>query len=201
MTDTDDFILSKTRFESFSDGVFAIAITLLVLELQLPPSIGVPSGAQQIHDLSSIWPQYLTYFISFATVGIMWLNHHALFKNVERITHGTALANLLLLSLISFLPFPTVVLGRYGLTNVSVVYYGFTMTAISIAYNIVYQQVVAAHSGRMNGITLWGVIGLTLYPLASVVGYLVPVAGMLGMGALAVYYMQAKNMRSITLEP
>src|SRR5215469_12859391 len=121
-----DFTLDKGRLEAFSDGVFAIAITLLILELHLPPFHPPITASQQVHDLTIIWPQYLVYFVTFATIGIMWLNHHALFKNVRRVTHGLVLANLLLLSLISFLPFPTEVLARYGLTNVAIVYYGLT---------------------------------------------------------------------------
>jgi uncharacterized membrane protein len=200
MSGPNDFTLSKGRLESFSDGVFAIAITLLILEVHLPAFRSPISGARQFHDLVGIWPQYLVYFVTFATIGIMWLNQHALLKNVVWVTHGVVLANLLLLSLVAFLPFATEVLGRYGVTSVAIVYYGLTMTVISIAYNIVYWQVIVAHPGCKNGVTLWGIVGLTAYPLASVVGYFVPIAGLIGMGLLAVFYMQSKNVRAVMLE-
>lgn len=191
--------LSKSRFESFSDGVFAIAITLLILEVRLPPDRHVPpTHGDQVHALLSIWPQYLVYAASFATIGIMWLNHHALFNNVRRITHGIAVANLLLLALISFLPFTTEVLGHYGLTPVAVVYYGITLVAISLGYNAVLQQVYAAH-GRPRPVTLWSIVGLSAYPLATVAGYFVPVLGVIIIALLALFYMMPSNMRAVSI--
>ena len=200
MDDAKEFSLGKGRLEAFSDGVFAIAITLLVLEIPLPVPQGLPTSLEQVQALLAIWPQYAVYFVSFATIGIMWLNHHALFQNVRRVTHGVVLANLLLLSLISFLPFPTEVFGRYGLTNIAVAYYGLTMTLISIAYNVVFAQVVAAHPGCSNRMTLWTIIGLTLYPLVSIAGYFFPAAGLLGLAGLAAFYMQAKKVHSVVLQ-
>jgi len=138
--------------------------------------------------------------VTFATIGIMWLNQHALLKNLIRTTHGIVLANLLLLSLISFLPFATEVLGRYGVTSVAIVYYGLTMTLISIAFNVVYWQVIAAHPDCKKGMTLWGIVGLTAYPLVSLIGFFLPVAGLIGMGLLAAFYMQPRNVRAIMLE-
>jgi uncharacterized membrane protein len=194
-----NFSLTKGRLESFSDGVFAIAITLLVLEVHLPASSGALSAGQQIHQLLAIWPQYAVYFVSFATIGIMWMNHHALFKNVQQITHGIVLTNLLLLALISFLPFPTEVLAKYGITNVAIVYYGIVMSLISVAYSMVYQQVMAAHIGRRYGITLWSIVGLTFYPLATLAGYFSPGAGLAGMALLALFYMHPRNVQAVIL--
>ena len=95
-------MLGKGRFEAFSDGVFVVAVTLLVLEVHLPATLSPsPSEAEQWRSLVQIWPQYLVYAASFATIGIMWLNHHALFRYIERITHGMIVANLVLLLLIS----------------------------------------------------------------------------------------------------
>jgi uncharacterized membrane protein len=106
----------------------------------------------------------------------------------------------LLLSLIAFLPFATEVLERYGVTSVAIVYYGFTMTLISIAYNIVYWQVIVAHPSSKNVATLWGFVGLTAYPLVSLIGFFLPIAGLIGMGLLVVFYMQSKNVRAVMLE-
>jgi len=200
MSGRNDFTLSKGRLESFSDGVFAIAITLLILEVHLPAFRFPISGVRQIHDLVAIWPQYLVYFVTFATICIMWLNQHALLKNVVRVTLGVVLANLLLLSLVAFLPFATEVLARYGVTSVAIVYYGLTMTLISIAYNVVYWQVVVAHPDSKSGLTLWGIVGVTAYPLVTLLGYFVPIAGLVGMGLLALFYMQARNVRAVMLE-
>lgn len=199
MRTTDSTTLGKSRFESFSDGVFAIAITLLILEVRIPDKTPDPAtNAQQVHALVSIWPQYLVYAASFATIGIMWLNHHALFNNVRRITHGMALANLLLLALISFLPFTTEVLGRFGLSPIAVVYYGLTMVAISLAYNLVLHQVYAAH-GLARPTTLWSIVGLSAYPFATIVGYFAPLLGVIVVALLALFYMMPSNMRSVTI--
>ena len=125
-----------SRFESFSDGVFAIAITLLVLEIHLPPDpLSGWTPNEQTHALFAIWPQYLVYAVTFATVGIMWVNHNALLRHVERISHGMILANLLLLGLVCFLPFATEVVARFGLSPLAVVYYGLTLTKARVIIN------------------------------------------------------------------
>jgi uncharacterized membrane protein len=198
MKTTDDFTLTKGRLESFSDGVFAIAITLLVLQITLPQRSGPVSTPDQVHDLFIIWPQYLVYFVTFGTIGIMWINHHALFKNVNRVTHGILVTNVLLLAFISFLPFATAVLARYGVTSVAVVYYGIVMVLISIWFTLVSQQVLLAHSREAN-FTLWNLVGLTLYPFATLVGYFLPMAGLLLMAVLALFYMHPKNVRGVVL--
>jgi uncharacterized membrane protein len=196
-----DFTLGKGRLESFSDGVFAIAITLLVLEVHLPARSGhVPlSTAAQVHDLLQIWRQYVVYFVSFATIGIMWINHHALLKNVQRVTLGVMLTNLLLLAFVSFLPFPTEVLAQFGVTNVAIVYYGIVMTLISVSYTLLYLQAFTAHVSHKPRFGIWNYAGLILYPLASIAGYFAPMAGLLLMALLAFFYMHPKSVRSVML--
>ena len=204
MTTTDEpaepgetLSLGKGRFESFSDGVFAIAITLLILEIHVPASVSASSSsADQTRALLEIWPQYLVYAASFATIGIMWLNHHALFDAVRRITHGVVVTNLTLLGLISFLPFTTEVMGRLGLTRVTVVYYGLTLTAIAIAYLAVQRAVMAAHPGSSRRLTAWNVVGLTFYPAATIVGSFVPLLGIGLIVMLALFYALPRNVRT-----
>jgi uncharacterized membrane protein len=200
--DFDAFTVGKGRFEAFSDGVFAIAITLLILEVRLPNDAS-PSwtNAQQAQALIHIWPQYLVYAASFATIGIMWLNHHALFDNARVITHGMVVANLVLLAFVSFLPFTTEALGRFGLSGTAVVYYGLTMIAISLAYNQLFQQVRKAHPQHHKPtFILWNVVGNLAYPFATVIGYFVPVLGVIIIGLLAVFYMLPSNLRSVRLD-
>ena len=99
--------MNKSRVEAFSDGVFAIAITLLVL------TIAEPSNYANLgHELASRWPSFAAYVVSFAVIGIMWLNHHSLFTHFERIDRGLFYLNMLLLLTITFLPYPTGVLGQ-----------------------------------------------------------------------------------------
>jgi len=194
------FTLSKARFEAFSDGVFAIAITLLVLEVHLPVFSRTPSNAAQANALLQIWPSYLVYVASFATIGIMWLNHHALFRYVQKITHGIVIANLFLLMLISFLPFPTEVLGRFGISRSAIVYYGLVLIGIAIGYFFVHQQVLIAE-GLPRRLRAWNVVGLALYPAATIIGYFVPLAGLVLFAGLAFFYMLPRNVQSIVLAP
>ena len=197
----DGFTVNKARFEAFSDGVFAIAITLLVLEFHLPAFAGQPSLAEQTHALVSIWPQYVVYAVTFLTIGIMWLNHNAQFRHIERITYGILIANILLLLFIAFLPFPTEVLARFGITGVSVVYYGLTLILISLAYNVVYWQILAAHPTIPRRPLAWSIVGLSAYPIATVVGFFFPFAGVALFTLLAIFYTLPVNMASVALRP
>lgn len=198
--DPSRLILSKTRFENFSDGVFAIAITLLVLQIHLPgsPSPQTPPSGQA-HALLAIWPQYLAYAATFATVGVMWVNHGALLHHAERVTHGIQVTNLLLLGLISFLPFPTYVFAQYGVTRQTIVYYGLTLTAISVAYVLLQRAAMAAHPSTRRGLKAWNIVGLTLYPAATLIGLVSPIAGLVVIGLLAVFYAMPRNIQSAML--
>ncbi len=106
--------LSDTaRVEAFSDGVFAIAITLLVLEIRVPAPDATQHGRALLAALRGLWPSYLGYALSFVTIGIMWSNHHSIFHYVRRADRYFVLINVLFLMCISFLPFPTALLAEY----------------------------------------------------------------------------------------
>jgi len=112
MADKDEGGLTTQRVEAFSDGVFAIAITLLILEVRVPEHrLGDGHLGQA---LASLWPSYLAYILSFVMIGIYWANHHYLFQFFRRSDHLFNLLNVLFLMCISFLPFPTSVLGKYA---------------------------------------------------------------------------------------
>jgi uncharacterized membrane protein len=98
------------RIEAFSDGVFAIAITLLIIEIGVPHLDG---GESLQHALGDLWPQYGAYVLSFVMIGIYWANHHAFFKLFVRTDHVFLMLNVFFLMCIAFLPFPTAVLGEY----------------------------------------------------------------------------------------
>jgi uncharacterized membrane protein len=99
------------RIEAFSDGVFAIAATLLAVDLK--PPRGATSGAQLAHALAEQWPMYVSYAMSFLYIGIIWAHHHAVFKLVKRSDQVFLTLNILFLMVIAVLPFPTAVLGEY----------------------------------------------------------------------------------------
>jgi uncharacterized membrane protein len=98
------------RIEAFSDGVFAIAITLLIIEIGVPRLQG---GESLAHALGDLWPSYGAYVLSFLMIGIYWANHHAFFKLFVRTDHVFLMLNVFFLMCIAFLPFPTAVLGDY----------------------------------------------------------------------------------------
>src|SRR5579864_8408932 len=107
-------IMSTGRLEAFSDGVFAVAITLLILNIQVP-SVGASTRLAQA--LIASWPSYLSYVLSFVTVGITWINHHQMFKYITRTDHTLLFLNLLILMCITFIPFPTALLAQYIQTD------------------------------------------------------------------------------------
>jgi uncharacterized membrane protein len=118
-----------TRIAAFTDGVFAIAITLLVLSIDVPS--GVP--ASQLWDsLVDSWEQLFAYFLSFAVIGRFWMAHHRVFSLLHDFDGGLIVLNLVFLSLIVLVPFPTELLGEYGNTTVSVVLYAVVVGTASL---------------------------------------------------------------------
>ncbi len=192
-------MFSKVRFCAFSDAVFAIAITLLVLRFSLPPLPAKPTDAEQIAAAVAMWPQFLIYLVGFATVGVVWLNHNAHFRYINKVTHGMVIANLLLLSLVALVPLPTDALVKVGISRVAVVFYGLVLTAIVGAYVLLYHQVLAAHPdapGRVPWLTLiW-------YPLAMVLAFFMPIAGLLAFALLAgVWMLPGRVQIGVVLPP
>jgi uncharacterized membrane protein len=140
--------MQTNRLEAFSDGVFAIAITLLILEVDLPPG-----GGSLAARLAGAWPGYVMYAVSFVTIGVMWANHHSLFHLIDRCTHGIVVANLLLLLLVSFVPFPTSVLantlrGPATDARAAAVFYNGTFVLIAVVFNALWHTAVR---GRLLG--------------------------------------------------
>ena len=101
------------RIEAFSDGVFAIAITLLVIEIGVPHMNDAPLGATLFGELADQWPSYLAYVISFLQIGVIWANHHNRFRYIVRSDHGLLFLNILFLMCVAFIPFPTALLAEY----------------------------------------------------------------------------------------
>src|SRR3989441_3795698 len=134
------------RVEAFSDGVFAIAITLLVLELKAPPAGDSQVASLLIHQ----WPSYVAFLVSFAFIGIMWINHHRLFTHIRRSDDALLVLNLLLPLGIVAVPFPTAVLaanlGQPGERTATLLYSG-TYVIIAIAFNIL-RRFPSSHNRR-----------------------------------------------------
>jgi uncharacterized membrane protein len=116
--------LSTNRLQAFSDGVFAVAITLLVLNLQVPQ---ITSVSELVPRLGELWPKLLSYALSFVLVGIYWVAHHNTFNYIQRSDRNLLWLNIMLLMCIVFLPFPTALLGQYPEQRVSVIIYAGTL--------------------------------------------------------------------------
>ncbi len=139
-----------SRIEAFSDGVFAIAITLLILNVQVPPVSTGRLGAA----LTRQWPTYTAYLISFVFIGIMWVNHHRLFNHIRRSDNGLMFLNLLLLLGVSVVPFPTALIAAHyyspGRTLAAAVFNG-TYVLIAVFFNILWTHIV--RSGLLDSAT------------------------------------------------
>jgi len=128
------------RIEALSDGIFAIAITLLILEIHAPHlELSAPAHALRA-ALRDLWPAGFAYVFSFVTVGIYWANHHYVFKLYKRVNHAFILLNLFFLMCISFLPVPTEVLGDYLIDDnkrrIAVLFYNFALFLPAFAWSL-----------------------------------------------------------------
>ncbi len=188
--------MDSRRAEAFSDGVFAIAITLLVLDLRLPGGSKTLTG-----QLLGDWPQYFAYVVSFLTIGIMWMNHHTILAHVTRVDRTLLVINLLLLMGVVAIPFPTSLVAEHLRTSGGVaatVTYGLVMIAVSLGFAGLWIYVVT-HTERLGGQAQpeslrRSIPGFTGGLLVYVAGTLVaafgaPLAALIIYGLLAVYYL------------
>jgi TMEM175 potassium channel family protein len=126
----------------FSDAVFAIAITLMVIELRVPESL---TGAQLADALSDLTPRYISFLISFGVIGVFWIAHLRMFRFIEGWDHGLLLLNLLFLLTIAFLPFPTSLIGRFEETQIATTVYSASVLGCSVSAALLWWYV---SSGR-----------------------------------------------------
>jgi uncharacterized membrane protein len=134
-------LFSTARLEAFSDGVFAIAITLLVLDLAVPAR-GELADRSLASALGAEWPSYFAYLVSFAVIGIIWVNHHVMCTLVRQADRLVLFANLLLLLTVSVIPFPTRLLAEYltsdADSHVAAAIYSASMLAMSIGFTLLF---------------------------------------------------------------
>lgn len=193
--------MSRARFEAASDGVFAIAITLLVLDLAAPAAIPHLGERQLIDALWRLWPNFLAYALSFAVIGIMWNNHHMLFRTVERLDRSAWLLNLLLLGITAFIPFATAVLGPYYASRPAAVLYGLTLVASSITYNALLHYLIAHRAFRAS-VTERAIretifhyrVGLTTYVIAVLFAFVLPIVSFWLYWAITAYYLVPRGV-------
>ena len=187
--------MRSSRLEAFSDGVFAIAATLLVLELRVPSDAPDLVGA-----LLRLWPAYAAYLVSFLTIGIIWVNHHTLLEHCTRVDRRFLYLNLLLLIAVGIVPFPTALVDQYILSDhgatAALVVYGLGGLLIALAFTGIF--LYATHDHRLVGDSVAArriraegrlfPIGLGAYILGIALAFVAPIASLLVYGLTALFY-------------
>jgi uncharacterized membrane protein len=184
------------RVEAFSDGVIAIAITLLVLDLMhLPGQVREPLADR----LAGQWPAFIAFLNTFATILIIWINHHNLFTNIRRTNNVFMLINGLLLLTITFLPFPTsLVAEHYGHPEamLAAALYAGTFFVMACAFNLLWRYASHEHrlirsaitSNEIRSINRQYLFGPTVYGLAFILAFVDVTACLAVTIALAIFY-------------
>ena len=168
--------MGKTRLEAFSDGVIAILITIMVLELKVP-------HGETLATLAPLWPVFLSYVLSFVFLGIYWNNHHHLLQASSKVSGGVLWANLHLLFWLSLVPFVTGWMGENHFASVPVALYGFVLLMSGLAYFILQQTIIGVQGEqavlrRALGRDLKRKISLLLYLAAIALSLWLPWAAM-----------------------
>jgi uncharacterized membrane protein len=200
VAETETRLSSTGRVEAFSDGVMAIAITLLVLNLKVPPVDSVtPGGLLEV--LAKAWPSYVAYVAAFITIGIIWLNHRTLIEGIARFDVRLHWLNLMLLLGVATLPWPTALVAEYvqrggADASIAAALYGLTATLMATPWGFILRHLadrpellepgydvayVRAESRR-------GFVGLPVYATATVVALIAPLVALVAYLAIAILY-------------
>ncbi|VVE87323.1 TMEM175 family protein [Pandoraea bronchicola] len=170
--------MGKTRLEAFSDGVIAIIITIMVLEMKAP-------HGSELADLLPVAPTFLTYILSYVYVGLYWNNHHHLFHVVQRVSGGVLWANLHLLFWLSLIPFVTHWLGENHFTAWPTALYGIVLFMAAVAYYILTRALLGVHEEGGNaklaaalGRDAKGKLSVVAYALAIGLAFVAPVVSL-----------------------
>jgi uncharacterized membrane protein len=183
------------RLETFADGVFAIAITLLVLEIRIPDA-----GEDLGKALLAQWPSFAAYVTSFLTIGVIWVSHHQMFTIIRRVTTTFLFLNVLFLLPVAFVPFPTALVAGHiqdpaGRTT-AVLVYGALSVVIAVMFNVLWAYafrhnllVEGRGSERATRVARGFIIGPLIYLGATLLAFVNPLISMGVFAALAVYWM------------
>ena len=187
-----------TRLETFSDGVFAIAITLLVLEIRVPHA---EESESLLVALLGLWPSYVGYAVSFLQIGVIWANHHNRFRLLERSDHVLLFLNILFLMCVAFIPFPTALLAEYiqgseGERQIAIAVYSGTLAVTGIFFTLLW--LYAAKDYRLvnrnldprllRAMTRRYLIGAALYIVAFAIAFVSALASLVLIVGLALLF-------------
>ncbi len=195
------------RLETFSDGVLAIAITLLVLEISIP-DVGGGDLGQALLDQ---WPSYAAFLLSFVVIGIMWVSHHSMFERIARIDRRLLFLNLFLLLGIAFLPFPTALLAAYvqdsgANSHLAAAIYSATMALIGVAFFLMWHHlyrrphllVDGIDARMMRGAMHRSLVGPIVYTLSIGLAFISAVACFVVYALIALYFAAGPSSRAAT---
>ncbi|MFD9486149.1 TMEM175 family protein [Streptomyces sp. NPDC059991] len=186
----------SSRVEAFSDGVFAIAITLLILEIKVPPH----AGDHLWSDLGHQWPSYAAYVVSFLVIGIMWVNHHTLFSYVVRVDRTLMFLNLLLLMTVAAIPWPAGLMAEYlredNASHVAAAVYSGLMVVMALNFQALWWHVTRTghlfddrvDSAAARATRARFALGSLAYPATVLLAFVSAPLTLAAHGVLAVYY-------------
>jgi uncharacterized membrane protein len=197
--------LTKNRLEAFSDGVFAVAITLLVLE------IAIPTGDNLWHKLGEEWPSFASFFVSFWVIGIIWVNHHGVLDHLKRADLPILYLNVFVLMAVVLIPFATALMAEHLNSgedeDVAAAVYAGSFLLMAIAMGTLWEYItrhrkalgVELNDEQVRSITRSFHLGNPFYAVAVAMAFVSPVAVLVIIAAMALYYM-VSGMRSPNLE-
>lgn len=188
---------SKGRIEAFSDGIFAIIVTLLVLEIKVPHIANGSSVSELGIQLYHLLPKFVSWLISFLTVCVIWVNHHRIFAQLGVVNHRLFWLNAVLLLWVSFVPFPTALMGDYPLNSLAVLLYGGVMSCVAVSFFLIRRAVLAdgvglhpavdfnAFAGATRASLMMGVVP---YAAATAVAWFLPTVAIGTYMAIPVFF-------------
>lgn len=189
--------LSTRRVEAFSDGVFAIALTLLVLTVKVPPVANISEEKLQQFLLEQ-WPTYLSYALSVVVIGIFWVAHHGVFNYIKRADRGLFWLNILFLLCVTFIPFPTALIGEFSHYRTSVVIYGASLAVTGGVLDIIRWYATSGGrlvdkdlDARLNRAGMWrNLTGPAIYLFAIAISFMpFPLFGLSGVQVCLLLYL------------
>jgi TMEM175 potassium channel family protein len=203
--------MPKGRLEAFSDGVIAVAITLLALDLPIPK----PNGPRSLaHELAAHWPNFAAFAISFLTIGVVWINHHAMLRRLAEVDHRTLLLNLVLLLSVCVLPFSTALMAEYlkatdGEALAAAIYAGsFLLMStffVAMQFHVLRRRPQLLRQGVTpeirEAVLRRNALGLLPYLVATVVAVVSPYATLAITAAIAVFYALPSTTADVAAAP
>ena len=191
--------MQKTRLEAFSDGMFSIFITIMVLEMKIP-------HGDHFQDLLGLWPVFISYILSFLFVGIYWNNHHHLFHTVHHVSAKVMWANMYLLFWLSLIPFTTGWMGENHFDATPTALYGLVLLMAAFAYSLLSSSIIKSHGKNSLlavaiGKDYKGRLSLLLYVVAIPSALFIPFLawGLYGLVAL-IWFIPDRRIEKVLVE-